>query len=119
VGEIVSRDLLLRRVAAARANGQTVVLANGCFDVLHVGHGRYLEAAADQADVLVVAVNDDESVRRLKGEGRPLVSAEQRAEVIAAMQVVDFVVIFSEPTVGPLIEALRPEVHCKGTDSAV
>lgn len=116
VGEVVTRDELVRRVARDQAAGRTVVLTNGCFDILHVGHVRYLESAAREADVLVVAVNDDESARRLKGEGRPLVSAEHRAEIMSAMQCVDYVVIFPELTVGPLIDALRPDVHCKGPD---
>jgi D-glycero-beta-D-manno-heptose 1-phosphate adenylyltransferase len=116
VGDIVDRDELLRRITADRAAGRTVAFANGCFDLLHVGHVRYLEAAANEADRLVVAINDDESVRRLKGAGRPILAAPDRAELIAALRWVDYVVIFSEPTVGPLLEAIRPDVHCKGTD---
>jgi len=116
MGEIVSRDDLLRRVAADREAGRTVAFANGCFDLLHVGHIRYLEAAAAEADCLIVAINDDESVRRLKGDGRPILNAADRAELVAALRPVDYVVIFSEPTVGPLLEAIRPDVHCKGTD---
>ena len=96
--------------------GRTIAFANGAFDLLHVGHVRYLESAALEADVLVVAVNDDESVRGLKGEGRPIMKGEDRAELVAALRCVDYVVIFPEPTVGPLLEALRPDVHCKGTD---
>ena len=116
MGSVVSREELLRRVTDARAAGRTVALANGCFDLLHVGHVRYLEAAAQEADLLVVAVNDDGSVRKLKGEGRPLLSAADRAEIVAALRCVDHVVIFGERTVEPLLELLRPEVHCKGTD---
>jgi rfaE bifunctional protein nucleotidyltransferase chain/domain len=116
VGEILERAELARRVAAERAAGRTVAFANGCFDLLHVGHVRYLEAAAEEADRLIVAINDDESVRRLKGEGRPILAAEHRAELVAALRCVDYVVIFPEPTVGPLLEALEPDVHCKGTD---
>ena len=116
MGEVVSRDMLVARVQQARQAGRTVALANGCFDLLHVGHVRYLEAAAQQADVLVVAINDDASVRGLKGEGRPVLAAGNRAELVAALRCVDFVVIFPEPTVGPLIEAFHPDVHCKGTD---
>ena len=116
---MLTRDGLRARVEQARAAGRTVALANGCFDLLHVGHIRYLEGAAQQADVLVVAINDDESVRRLKGEGRPILPAEARAELVAALRCVDFVVVFPEPTVGPLLEALHPDVHCKGTDYTV
>ena len=116
MGEVVSRDLLVMRIENARRNGHTVAFANGCFDLLHVGHLRYLEAAAQEADVLVVAVNDDRSVRMLKGDGRPLLAAEYRAELVAALRCVDFVIVFPEATVGPLLELLRPDVHCKGTD---
>jgi rfaE bifunctional protein nucleotidyltransferase chain/domain len=119
VGEVLSRDDLVTRVAAARAGGRTIAFANGCFDLLHVGHVRYLEGSAQEADLLVVAVNDDASVRRLKGEGRPILAAEHRAELVAALRCVDFVVVFPEPTVGPLLEALHPDVHCKGTDYTV
>ena len=119
MGEIVRRDELLRRVSEDRAAGRTIAFANGCFDLLHVGHIRYLEAAAEEADRLIVAINDDDSVRRLKGAGRPILSAPDRAELVAALRCADYVVIFSEPTVGPLLEALRPDVHCKGTDYTV
>ena len=119
MGEILSRDALLARAAGLRAGGRTIAFANGCFDLLHVGHIRYLEAAAAEADVLVVGINDDDSVRGLKGEGRPILSAAHRAELVAALRAVDLVVIFPEPTVGPLLEALRPDVHCKGTDYTV
>ena len=83
---------------------------------LHVGHVRYLEAAAQEADLLIVAINDDESVRALKGDGRPVLAAEHRAEMVAALRCVDYVIVFPEPTVGPLLELLHPDVHCKGTD---
>ena len=116
MGEVLARDALARRVADDRAAGRTVAFANGCFDLLHVGHLRYLEAAAAEADRLIVAVNDDDSVRRLKGEGRPILAAADRAELVAALRWVDYVVIFPEPTAGPLLEALKPDVHCKGTD---
>ena len=119
MGETVTRDELLRRVARDRSAGRTVALANGCFDLLHVGHVRYLEAAAREADLLVVAINDDESVRTLKGKGRPLLPAADRAEILAALRCVDYAVIFPEPTVGPLLQTLRPDVHCKGTDYTV
>jgi rfaE bifunctional protein nucleotidyltransferase chain/domain len=94
----------------------SVAFANGCFDLLHVGHVRYLQASAAEGDRLIVAINDDESVRRLKGEGRPILAAADRAELVAALRAVDYVVIFHEPTVGPLLQALTPDVHCKGTD---
>ncbi len=116
MGEVVSREDLVSRVRLDRAAGRSVAFANGCFDLLHVGHTRYLESAAAEADVLVVAVNDDDSVRGLKGKGRPILAGSHRAELVAALRCVDYVVLFPEPTVGPLLEALRPDVHCKGTD---
>jgi D-glycero-beta-D-manno-heptose 1-phosphate adenylyltransferase len=119
MGEVVTREQLIERAAAARREGRSIAFANGCFDLLHVGHVRYLEAAAAEADLLVVAINDDASVRGLKGPGRPILKAEDRAELVAALRCVTFVVIFPEPTVGPLLEALRPDVHCKGTDYTV
>ena len=119
VGEVLTRDALIERVRAARASGQSIAFANGCFDLLHVGHVRYLEAAAQEGDVLVVAINDDDTVRTLKGKNRPILAAEHRAELVAALRAVDFVVIFPEPTVGPLLLALKPDVHCKGTDYSV
>ena len=117
--KILSREQLERRVKEERAAGRTIAFANGCFDLLHVGHVRYLESAAGEGDVLIVAVNDDDSVRALKGAGRPILSAADRAELVAALRCVDYVVIFSEPTVGPLLTALKPDVHCKGTDYTV
>jgi rfaE bifunctional protein nucleotidyltransferase chain/domain len=119
VGEILTREALAARVSADRASGLSVAFANGCFDLLHVGHVRYLESAAAEGDRLIVAINDDDSVRRLKGEGRPILAAEHRAELVAALRCVDYVVVFPEPTVGPLLEALKPDVHCKGTDYSV
>ena len=116
MGEILSREAMVDRVRDERAAGRTIAFANGCFDILHVGHVRYLEAAAQEADVLVVAINDDASVKALKGENRPIMAAEHRAELVASLRSVDFVVVFPEPTVAPLLEALRPDVHCKGTD---
>jgi rfaE bifunctional protein nucleotidyltransferase chain/domain len=117
--KIVSREQLAERVRDERAAGRTIAFANGCFDILHVGHIRYLESAAREGDVLVVALNDDASVQQLKGEGRPILPAGDRAELVAALRCVDYVVIFSESTVGPLLTALRPDVHCKGTDYTV
>jgi rfaE bifunctional protein nucleotidyltransferase chain/domain len=119
VGEVLSRADLVSRIAAERAAGRTIAFANGVFDLLHVGHVRYLEGAAQEADVLVVAINDDASVRALKGDGRPVLAAEARAELVAALRCVDYVTIFHELNVGPLLEALRPDVHCKGTDYTV
>ena len=114
--KILTREQLIEAVAAERRQGRTIAFANGCFDLLHVGHSRYLEASASEADVLIVAINDDQSVRQLKGSGRPILEAEHRAELVAALRCVDYVVIFPEPTVGPLLDALHPDVHCKGTD---
>jgi D-glycero-beta-D-manno-heptose 1-phosphate adenylyltransferase len=119
MGEVLSREELAARVRDDKAAGLTVAFANGCFDVLHVGHIRYLEAARQEADRLVVAVNDDESVRRLKGPARPVLPADDRAELVAALRAVDYVVVFPEPTVTPLLELLKPDVHCKGTDYTV
>ena len=119
MGEVLSRADLVRRVALDRGNGLTVAFANGGFDLLHVGHVRYLEAACREADRLVVAVNDDRSIQGLKGPSRPVLPEADRAELVAALRAVNYVVIFSEPTVTPLLELLRPEVHCKGTDYTV
>ncbi len=113
---ILDRNRLIARVAIARKNGARVVFANGCFDILHVGHVRYLEAARALGDLLVVGVNADEQVRALKGEGRPLVPERERAEMVASLRAVDFVTIFPEPTVEALLRAIRPDVHAKGTD---
>jgi len=119
MGRVVSREELLRLVAADRSAGRTIAFANGGFDLLHVGHVRYLQAAAAEADRLVVAINDDESVRGLKGEGRPIMPGADRAELVAALRGVDYVVLFPEPTVTPLLLALEPDVHCKGTDYTI
>ena len=112
----LDRADLAKRLDAERAAGRTIVLANGCFDLIHVGHVRYLEAAKREGDVLVVAINSDESVRRNKGDGRPLVPQDERAEVLAALRCVDFVTVFGEATADDLIRALRPNVHAKGTE---
>jgi rfaE bifunctional protein nucleotidyltransferase chain/domain len=103
-------------VAIARRGGARIVFANGCFDLLHVGHVRYLEAARALGDLLVVGVNSDEQVRALKGEGRPLVPERERAEVVASLRAVGLVTIFYEPTVEQLLLAIRPDIHAKGTD---
>jgi len=112
----VSRDELIKRVAAAREAGARIVLANGCFDVLHVGHVRYLAGARELGDILVVGINSDEQVALQKGDGRPVMSATERAEIVAALESVSFVTIFNEPTVEELLLALKPDVHAKGTD---
>jgi len=109
-------DRVRAQVEAARREGRTVALANGCFDVLHVGHVRYLEGARAEADVLVVGVNGDGSVRRLKGKDRPVMPAEDRALLVAAVRATDHVVVFEEDDVSHLLLTLRPDVHCKGTD---
>jgi rfaE bifunctional protein nucleotidyltransferase chain/domain len=114
--KIVDRQALQRRIAEWRRQGETVVLANGCFDLLHVGHIRYLRAAKALGGRLVVAINSDSSARRLKGEGRPLMPEQERAEIIAALEDVDAVVIFPEPDVRALVREVRPEVQAKGTD---
>src|SRR5436853_6716010 len=113
---ILERERLIERANQARNSGARIVLANGCFDVLHVGHIRYLEAAKALGDLLIVGVNSDEQTRRLKGDGRPLLPQDQRAEIVSALEAVDLVTIFDEPTVEQLLLALKPDVHAKGTD---
>lgn len=118
-GRVVGLEELADLVERDRSAGRSIAFANGCFDILHVGHVRYLQGAAAEGNHLIVAVNDDESVRALKGEGRPVMSAADRAELVAAIRGVDYVVVFGGRTVGPLLERLRPDVHCKGTDYTV
>ncbi|MBC8029742.1 MAG: adenylyltransferase/cytidyltransferase family protein [Pyrinomonadaceae bacterium] len=113
---ILNREGIVARVKRARTEGLTVVLANGCFDVLHAGHVRYLKGARALGDLLVVAVNSDKQVNELKGAGRPLLPEAERAEIIASLEAVDLVTIFGEPTVTELLLALKPDVHAKGTD---
>jgi D-glycero-beta-D-manno-heptose 1-phosphate adenylyltransferase len=113
---IVIEQQLIELLARDRAAGKTIAFANGCFDLLHVGHVRYLKGAAAEADRLVVAVNDDASVAALKGPGRPILTAADRAELVAALRGVDYVVVFGDPTVERLLRLLKPDVHCKGTD---
>jgi rfaE bifunctional protein nucleotidyltransferase chain/domain len=115
MGVVIARGELAAIVRESRRSGTTFALANGCFDLLHVGHVRYLQAAAQEADRLIVAVNADEMARR-KGPGRPVLNARDRAEIVAAVRGVDYVVVFPEPTVDALLELLKPDVHCKGTD---
>jgi rfaE bifunctional protein nucleotidyltransferase chain/domain len=115
MGVVVSRGELVGIVERERREGRTMAFANGCFDLLHVGHVRYLQGAAQEADRLIVAVNDD-AVAGGKGPGRPVLPAADRAELVAALRGVDYVIIFPEPTVTPLLQLLRPDVHCKGTD---
>jgi rfaE bifunctional protein nucleotidyltransferase chain/domain len=116
MGRVVTEQQLVELVRGERAAGRTVAFANGCFDVLHVGHTRYLAGASAEADCLVVAINDDQSVKGLKGSGRPILSAADRAEIVAALEGVDYVVTFGDPDVNRLLALLRPDVHCKGTD---
>jgi D-glycero-beta-D-manno-heptose 1-phosphate adenylyltransferase len=113
---LVGIEEAARRVAEWRGRGRRVVLANGCFDLLHVGHVRYLSAARGLGDALVVGLNSDASVRRLKGPGRPVMPADERAELIGALAAVDLVVVFDEDRADALIALLRPDVHAKGTD---
>ena len=113
---ILDRSELERVVETARSQGKKIVLANGCFDILHAGHVRYLEAAKALGDILIVAVNSDAEALRLKGEGRPLLSQDQRAEIVSSLEAVDLVTIFDEPTVAQLLLALKPDIHAKGTD---
>jgi rfaE bifunctional protein nucleotidyltransferase chain/domain len=116
---ILTETDLLDAVARDRASGRTIAFANGCFDLLHVGHVRYLQGAAREADRLIVAVNDDASVASLKGPGRPILPAADRAELVAALRGVQYVVVFGDADVGRLLHLIRPDVHCKGTDYTV
>lgn len=113
---IVDRSVLIDRVKRARRLGDRVVLANGCFDILHAGHVRYLAGAGALGDLLVVGVNSDKQVRLLKGEGRPIMPEAERAEIVASLESVDLVTIFDELTVEGLLLALKPDIHAKGTD---
>lgn len=116
MGEVLTLAQLEPMLERLRAAGRRIALANGHFDLLHVGHLRYLAAARSEGDVLVVAINDDDSVERLKGRGRPVVPAAERAELLAGLVSVDYVVVFEGDTPAPLLARLRPDVHCKGTD---
>ena len=119
MGEILDRNTLATRVQQDRARGLTIAFANGAFDLIHAGHVRYLEGAKREADRLVVAINSDRSVRGLKGPSRPILPEADRVELVAALRAVDYLVIFDEPSVAPLLELLKPDVHCKGTDYTV
>ncbi len=119
MGTVVSDAELVSLVEADHAAGRRVAFANGCFDLLHVGHVRYLQGASAEGDRLIVAINDDDSVRRLKGPTRPILPAATRAELVAALRGVDYVVLFPDATVERLLTMLRPDVHCKGTDYTV
>jgi rfaE bifunctional protein nucleotidyltransferase chain/domain len=116
MGRVVTETELVELIAEDRRAGRSIGFANGCFDVLHVGHARYLEGASREANRLVVGVNDDASVRALKGSGRPIMPAADRAELVAAFAVVDYVVVFPDRTAERLLRLVRPDVHCKGTD---
>lgn len=119
MGRVLTETELLNEVARERAAGRTFAFANGCFDLLHVGHVRYVQGAAAEAERLIVAVNSDTSVRGLKGPGRPVLMEADRAELVAGLRGVDYVVIFGDKTVERLLTLLKPEVHCKGTDYTV
>jgi rfaE bifunctional protein nucleotidyltransferase chain/domain len=119
MGIVLSEEALAKTVALDRSAGLTLAFANGCFDLLHVGHVRYLQASAAEADRLIVAINDDQSVGGLKGAGRPILPAADRAELVSALAGVSYVVVFGDATVERLLHRLRPDVHCKGTDYTV
>ncbi len=119
MGRILTPEELFVEARRLQAAGHSLAFANGHFDLLHVGHLRYLQASRAEGDHLIVAINDDPSVRRLKGPGRPVVPATERAELLAALAPVDFVVIFEGDSPAPLLAAIRPDVHCKGTDYGV
>ena len=116
MGEILSLEDIVPRIARLKAEGRRIAFANGHFDLLHVGHLRYLRAAKQEGDILVVAINDDESVALLKGEARPVAPEQERAELVAALEPVDLVVIFRGNSPGPLMDRLQPDIHCKGPD---
>jgi rfaE bifunctional protein nucleotidyltransferase chain/domain len=119
VGQVLSEKDLVDAVTRDRAEGRSIAFANGCFDLLHVGHVRYLQAAAKEADRLLVAVNDDPSTTALKGPGRPIIAAADRAELVAGLRNVDYVLVFGDKTVERLLTLLKPDVHCKGTDYSI
>jgi rfaE bifunctional protein nucleotidyltransferase chain/domain len=114
--KLKSLSALRRIIEAQKARGRIIVLANGCFDLFHAGHIRYLRAAKAKGDILVVAINSDRSVRRLKGRGRPILEQQERVEILSSFSFVDYVTIFSEPTVTQVLLTLKPDVHVKGSD---
>lgn len=116
MGEIISKDKLKDKVGELRKKGKRIVFTNGCFDILHIGHIRYLREAKSKGDVLIVGLNSDESVKKIKGEKRPLMSEKERAEILASLEMVDFVVLFEEPVPDELIKLIRPDIHIKGGD---
>ena len=119
MGRVLTEAELLAAIAEDRRAGRAIAFANGCFDLLHVGHVRYLQGAAAEANRLVVAINTDRSVAALKGPGRPVLPEADRAELVSALRGVDYVVLFEDATVERLLTALKPDVHCKGTDYTV
>jgi len=116
---IADHEALRDEIDRLRSGGAAVVFANGCFDLIHVGHIRYLRGAKAEGDILLVAINDDASVRRNKGESRPVQPEHERVEVISALEMVDLITLFNDPTVDGLLDLLRPDVHAKGTDYTV
>ena len=116
MGCVATLDTIMEKIAPARQDGATVVLTNGAFDMLHVGHLRYLQGANDLGDIVIAAVNSDSSVKLSKGPKRPVIPDHERAELVSGLEVVDWVFLFDEPTVAEIIEKLRPNVHAKGTD---
>ena len=119
MGVVLAEDALAEAIHADRAAGKSIAFANGCFDLLHVGHVRYLQAAAAEGDRLIVAINDDRSVAGLKGPHQPILPEDERAELVAALSAVDYVVLFGDANVERLLTRLKPDVHCKGTDYTV
>jgi D-glycero-beta-D-manno-heptose 1-phosphate adenylyltransferase len=119
MGKTLTLEALRPLVEKLKQDGKTIVLANGCFDLLHVGHVRYLEGARRLGDALVVGLNSDDSVRQLKGPGRPLMPEGERAEILAAISFVDYIIVFQEPNVERLLLQIQPDIHCKGTDYTV
>lgn len=115
-GKIVKEKILEEVVLKARSKNKVIIFANGCFDLLHVGHVRYLNAAKVLGDILIVAINSDQIVRQIKGDNRPLTPENERAEIIAALACVDYVTVFDTPTVTELLLLLKPDIHAKGTD---